>query len=253
MQSEEISSAMLKTDNLLAGYEGGVRKRPLKTQIAEKLTSMISAKMIAEGDNLPSERDLAKTYSVSRETIRGTLKILDDQNIIEVFKGLRTKVAKGASKRIKAGVFSNELRQFDAITVAETRAVVEVAILRSAAVNITQESLDQLAVLLQVQEGLTGDPVAFQISDKEFHSLIYNSGRNRLLAKISEDVYSYDLEFRTVALQEELSTVRSLREHHQIFRALKSHDPDAAERAIQAHIDSIFKSTLLMQKKINKE
>lgn len=238
---------MVKSTNLLTDYNDEVRKRPLKSQIAEKLASMISTEMIAEGDFLPSERDLSKTYDVSRETIRGALQILSDQNFINIVRGSRTQVAKGAAKKIESSPFSSELQSFDAMTVAETRSVVEIAIVRSAAINITQESLDKLAAMLKVQESILQDPVAFQISDNEFHALIYSSGRNKLLAKIASDVYSYALEYRTVALKEELSTVRSFREHKQIYRALSSHDPDAAERAISAHVDSIFKSTLMMQ------
>jgi len=239
----------VKTTTMLINNGENVQRRTLKSQIADKLASMISAGMIAEGDFLPSERDLAKTYNVSRDTIRGALQILSNQNFINTNQGFRTKVVKGAARRLESDEFSSELQNFDAITVAETRTVVEVSILKSAATNITQESLKKLAAMMEVQENILQDPVAFQISDKEFHTLIYNSGRNDLLAKIATDVYSYALEFRTLALKEELSTVRSLREHNQIYRALKTHDPEAAERAISAHVDSIFKSTLMMQNK----
>jgi len=240
---------MLKSTNLLIEDRDAVRKRSLKSQIAEKLITMISNNMIAIGDSLPSERDLAKTYEVSRETIRGSLKILSEKNIIHMEKGFRAKVITGSTQTQQHDYFSSDLHEFNALTVAETRTVVEVAILRSAAINISDDSICKLAKMLKVQEGLLKDPVAFQISDKEFHTLIYNAGRNELLAQIAKDVYSYALEYRNVALKEELSTVRSLREHQQIYRALISHDPDAAERAITAHVDSIFKSTLMMQKK----
>ncbi len=242
---------MVNSNNLLDRNEKNVNRRTLKSQIADKLASMISTGMIAEGDILPSERDLAKTYNVSRDSIRGALQILTNQNCIRVNRGFRTTVVKGAARRLESGGFSNELQNFDAMTVAETRTVVEIAILRSAATNISQKNLDELAAMMELQESVVQDPVAFQIADKEFHTLIYSSGRNDLLAKIATDVYSYALEFRTLALKEELSTVRSLREHHQIYRSLKNHDPDAAERAIAAHVDSIFKSTLMMQNRDN--
>lgn len=226
--------------------EKKVSRITLKSQISDKLASMISTGLIAEGEFLPSERDLAETYDVSRETIRGALQQLSSNCFIEVTQGSRTKVRKGATKQIGIGLFSTDLQSFDVATVAEARTVVEISILRSAAINITQESLDTLQAMMEVQEKVLHDPVAFQISDKEFHNVIYYSGQNDLLAKIATDVYSYALDFRTLALQEELSTERSLREHQQIYRALKNHDPDAAERAISGHVDSIFKSTLMM-------
>lgn len=226
-----------------------VRKRTLKSQIADKLASMISSQMIAEGEALPSERDLAKSYDVSRETVRGALQLLTENGFIQVSQGNRSVVVEGAAKRIETSNILGDIHEFDAYSVAETRKVVESAILRSAAININDEDLEKLESMLKYQESVVDDPVAFQISDNEFHTIIYQACHNPLLTKMALDVYSYALEYRTVALLEETSTVRSLREHHQLFRSLKNHDPDAAERAIVDHVDSIFKSTLAMQNK----
>lgn len=230
-------------------HKADVRKRTLKSQIADKLCAMISSGMIAEGEALPSERELAKSYGVSRETVRGALQILIEHGFIEISQSNRSVVAEGAAKQIESSSLLGDIQSYDAFTVAETRKVVESAILRSAAINISKEDLEKLASMLEYQESVVNDPVAFQISDNEFHTVIYQSCRNTLLTKMALDVYSYALEYRTVALLEEASTVRSLREHHQLFRSLKNHDPDAAERAIVAHVDSIFKSTLMMQNK----
>ena len=232
-----------------ADYKADVRKHTLKSQIADKLGAMISSHMIKEGEALPSERELAKSYDVSRETVRGALQILTEHGFIEVSQGSRSVVVKGAAKRIETSSVLNDIQSYDAITVAETRKVVESAILRSAAINISDSDLEKLESMLAYQGSVLDDPVAFQISDNEFHTIIYQSCRNALLTKMALDVYSYALEYRTAALLEEASTVRSLREHHQLFRSLKDHDPDAAERAIVSHVDSIFKSTLIMQNK----
>lgn len=237
------------TNKYSADYKADVCKRTLKSQIADKLGAMISANMISEGEALPSERELAKSYDVSRETVRGALQILTDHGFIKVSQKNRSVVLEGAAKKIESSSVLSDIQSYDAISVAETRKVVESAILRSAAINISHEDLEKLESMLVYQETVLDDPVAFQISDNEFHTIIYQSCRNPLLTKIALDVYSYALEYRTTALLEEASTVRSLREHHQLFRSLKNHDPDAAERAIVNHVDSIFKSTLMMQNK----
>lgn len=240
-----ISSVNLFSD------KRGVHRNTLKTQIAEKLAYMISTDLISEGDFLPSERDLSTTFDVSRETVRGALQVLSEKGFIEVAHGSRTKVLKNPNNKVGQDLFPSiaELQSFDVVTVAEARQVVEASILRSAAINISNGDLDKLATMMDTQAKVLNDTVAFQISDREFHNVIYYSGRNELLAKIAADVYSYALEFRNVALKNELATERSLREHQAIYRALKNHDPDAAERAITAHVDSIFKSTVLMMEK----
>ncbi|MGF1777162.1 FadR/GntR family transcriptional regulator [Vibrio nomapromontoriensis] len=230
-------------------YSSDVSRLTLKAQISDKLSALIASRMIDEGEALPSERELAKSYDVSRETIRGSLNILSERGLITVSRGRKSIVAEGATKIIQSNHLVDNIQSFDAFTVAETRKVIERAILRSAAINIKDEDLDKLSSLVEYQETVLDDHVAFQVSDKEFHTIIYQSCRNNLLSKIAIDVYSYALEHRTAALAEEKSTVRSIREHHQILRSLKNHDPDAAERSILGHVDSIFKSTLIMQNK----
>ncbi|MDP2574367.1 FCD domain-containing protein [Vibrio penaeicida] len=232
-------------------YSSDVSRLTLKSQIADKLSALIASKMIEEGEALPSERELAKSYDVSRETIRGALGILSERGLITVSRGRKSIVTKGSTEIIQSSNIVEDIQNYDAFTVVETRKVIESAILRSAAINIKDEDIEKLSSLIEYQETVLDDHIAFQVSDKEFHTVIYQACRNTLLSKIAIDVYSYALEHRTAALAEEKSTVRSLREHHQILRSLKSHDPDAAERSILGHVDSIFKSTLIMQNKDN--
>jgi DNA-binding FadR family transcriptional regulator len=234
--------------NLFA-EERMVQRNTLKSQVAEKLMYMISTGLITSDDFLPSERNLSETFSVSRETIRGALQILSSKKLIEVARGTRTRILAGptvvAGKELDINLV-DQLENYDVTTVAEARRVVEAAIVKSAAINISSSDLKKLAAMMDTQEKVLDDAVAFQISDREFHKLIYNSGGNELLEKMASNIYSYALEFRNMALKAERATERSLREHRQIYRALEQHDPDAAERAMTGHVDSIFKSSILM-------
>ncbi len=220
-----------------------MKRRTLKDQLADKLAYMISAGLICEGDELPSERELANTLDVSRETVRGAIQLLLSKGMVEVSQGARTRVAKGLSDNWKDSV-GLDLDDYDVSTVTETRRVIEVAILRQAAINITNKDLERLSYLISLQEDMFDDPVAFHISDREFHSVIYQAGKNDLLAKIAGDVYSYALDARHTAMKQESAIERSVREHMAIYRALEKHDPDAAERAVTGHLDSIYRSTM---------
>jgi len=235
--------------NLIA-EERGVQRNTLKSQVADKLVYMISTGLISSDDFLPSERNLSEAFSVSRETIRGALQILSGNKVIEVARGSRTKILmKSGEEPVPVSVPGLDMLQsYDMTTVAEARRVVEASVLRSAAMNISKAGLESLSDMMDTQAKVLDDPVAFQISDREFHNLIYKAGENELLEKIASNIYSYALEYRNMALKAERATERSLREHKQIFRALAKHDPDAAERAITGHVDSIFKSSIMMSK-----
>ena len=224
--------------------KSAMKRRTLKDQLAEKIVNMISAGLICKGDDLPSERDLANTLNVSRETVRGAIQILAEKGIVEVSQGARTRVAKSENMQDWQSSPGLELCEYDISTVSETRRVVEIAILRSAAINISKQDLERLTSLANAQEGMLGDPVAFHISDREFHGIIYEAGGNPLLAKIAADVYSYALDARHIAMKQNNAIERSVREHQAIVRALEQHDPDAAERAVCGHLDSIYKTTV---------
>ncbi len=223
--------------------EDGFRKITLKDQLAEKLANMITAGLIAEGDKLPSERSLAETFNVSRETVREALQLLHDYKYVEISHGSRTRALK-VDHLTNTVADALQIDSYDAVTVSEAREVIEVAILRSAAINISSKDLQRLEKLIAAQEKMFDDPVAFHISDREFHGIIYKAGGNPLLEKMASDVYSYALESRHTAMQEENAIRRSVNEHKSIYRALASHDADIAEQAVKGHLDSIQKSTL---------
>ncbi len=230
------SSELFKRDN-------GFRKITLKDQLAEKLANMITAGLIAENEKLPSERALAETFNVSRETVREALQVLHDHKYVEISHGSRTRALK-VDHLTNTVSDALQIDTYDAATVAETRDVIEVAILRSAAINISDKDLQRLEKLIAAQEKMLNDAVAFHISDREFHGVIYKAGGNPLLEKMAGDVYSYALESRHTAMQEENAIQRSVNEHKSIYRALASHDADLAEQAVKGHLDSIQKSTL---------
>lgn len=62
--------------------------------IAQSLSERIAAGEWELGDYLPSEPDLAAQYSVSRETLRASLKRLEDQGLIARRKGQGTRLVR---------------------------------------------------------------------------------------------------------------------------------------------------------------
>ena len=82
--------------SLLTDDPAGIARIPrpsMKDAIAEKLASLIGSGVLAVGDALPAERELASAMGVSRETIRGALLILSTRGILSVVQGARTTVA----------------------------------------------------------------------------------------------------------------------------------------------------------------
>ena len=229
----------------LPGAEPGIAQRTVKAQISDKLAYMILTGLLRPGDELPSERQLAETLGVARESVRAAIAMLQARRMVEVSQGARTRVigpgrpglhdAAGVLERLKGRSFEE---------VAEARAAIEEQVVRLAARRIDRAALARLEQLLRDQESMRADPVSFQISDREFHSMLYAACGNTLLSDVVSDYYDYALEYRRLALQRKGAIARSVADHRAIVAAMKARDAAQAVAAMNRHLDRVRRTTL---------
>lgn len=226
------------------GDKGTIAKRTVKEQISDKLAYMIHSGLLRPGDELPSERELAATLGVSRETVRAAVGVLQARQMIEVSQGARTRVLGPGPMPLheSVGVLGG-LKHRSLEEVTEARAAVEVQVIRLAAQRIQPAQLARLQALVDEQRAMLQDPVRFQISDQEFHGVLYRACGNELLADVVSDFYGYALEFRRLALQRKGAIAHSVQEHEGIVAALRTGLPEAAVAAMQRHLDQVHRST----------
>ncbi len=235
-------------NNPAFAFEKTLKNRTKKDILADKLTDMILTGLLRDGDELPSERELAQLFGVSRETVRGALSQLTAYGLISVSHGSKTRIRadEGALTRFRSAHSegaTREMNRFDVDSVFESRIVVEAAIARRAAINIDAKGIDGLERLLEAQSRLFDSPVHFQLSDQNFHKLISEYAGNEILLRYAEELYAYGLNIRRQVMVEEGAIERSYHEHVHIVEALKRGDPDASERAMLAHLDSVYRTT----------
>ena len=229
----------------IPGDHGRIAKRTVKDQISDKLAYMIHSGLLRVGDELPSERELASTLGVSRETVRAAIGVLQARRMIEINQGARTRVLGTGPFPLHESVSTlGNLRERSFGEVAEARAAVEVQVIWLAAQRIGANELARLANLVRDQEAMLDDPVRFQISDRVFHTTLYGACGNALLVDVVSDFYDYALEFRRRALQRPGAIAHSVAEHRAIVAALKTRKPDAAVAAAQKHLEQVRKTTL---------
>ncbi|MBD3897086.1 FadR family transcriptional regulator [Halomonas sp. ML-15] len=236
-------------DNPAFAFEKALKNKTKKDILAEKLVDMMLTGLLREGDVLPSERELAQLFEVSRETVRGALAQLTAYGLISVSHGSKTRISADERALIRFGethegvAKTSEIEHYDVDCVFESRIVVEAAIARRAAIRIDAEGIQKLERMLDAQSKLFDSPVYFQLSDQSFHKLISEYAHNALLVRYAGELYDYGLNIRRQVMVEEGAVERSYREHVHIVDALRRSDPDAAERAMLAHLDSVYRTT----------
>ncbi|HYF21732.1 MAG TPA: FadR/GntR family transcriptional regulator [Ramlibacter sp.] len=230
----------------LPGGETDIVKRTVKDQIADKLAYMVISGLLQPGDELPSERALAGTLQVSRETVRSALAVLQARGMLDVSQGARTRVVGPAGQTLAGSVRALAgLKDKPVDEVAEARAQVEQQVVKLAAARMRDADLERLRELLREQRGMLADPVAFQISDREFHMVIYAASGNALLRDFVSDMYDYALDYRRQALTRRGAIARSVEDHERIVAALATHDPAQAEAAMTRHLHNVHSTTRL--------
>ena len=229
----------------IPGEKGQIGKRTVKDQISDKIAYMIHSGLLQPGDELPSERELASTLSVSRETVRSAIGVLQAKHMVEVSQGARTRIlGTGPFKLYESVSTLGDLKNRSIEEVSEARTAVEVQVIRLAAQRINKQQLKRLDDLVAEQASMLKDPVRFQISDQEFHHTLYRACGNNLLADVVSDFYGYALEYRRRVLRREGAISRSVSEHRNIVEALKKRQPELAVQAMQQHLDQVHKTTL---------
>lgn len=235
-------------DNSVFAFEKALKNKTKKEILVDKLINMLMTGLLREGDLLPSERELAQLLEVSRETVRGALSQMAAYELISVSHGSKTRVIANEETLAR---FQNaqdtakvtEIEHFDVDCVFESRIVVEAAIAKRAATRIDAEGIQKLERMLEAQSRLFDAPVYFQLSDQNFHKLISEYADNALLLRYAQELYGYGLDLRRAVMVEEGAIARSYQEHVHIVEALKRGDPEAAERAMLAHLDSVYRTT----------
>jgi len=229
----------------IPGDRQPIAKRTVKDQISDKLAYMIHSGLLRVGDELPSERELAATLGVSRETVRSAIGVLAARRMVEVSQGSKTRVLGTGPFSLHESVSGlGDLKDRSFEEVAEARAAVEVQVIWLTAQRISAADLGRLDALVTDQAGMLNDPVRFQISDQEFHNIVYRACGNGLLADVVSDFYAYALEHRRRALQREGAIAHSVAEHRGIVTALHTRDPAKAVAAMQTHLEQVRKTTL---------
>ena len=77
-----------------------VLKESLHRKIADAIIDYIHTSGLKAGEKLPSERALSESLSISRNSLREALRVLENEGIIEVRTGKGAYVTGGSSENI---------------------------------------------------------------------------------------------------------------------------------------------------------
>jgi len=158
----------------------------LYESVADRLSKDIFDRTYDVGDRLPSERDLAASFNVSRQTIREAMIALEVDGLIQVIKGSGNYVK---SLKRKGGIAAPmDVGPFELL---EARARVEGEAAAMAALHISDEQIALLKTLLAEMEAENArDVVMSEDADRRFHLTIAQASQNSAMLYMVEELNS---------------------------------------------------------------
>ena len=208
-------------------------------EVVARLRDMIHSGELALGDRLPPERDLAKLLGVSRPTLRAGIRSLTAVGILQSKQGAGTFVAEAeASPTLDAGALRlmSALHGFTSDEMFEARLALEMSIAGLAATRATAEQITLMSEEIAGMYASLDNPEQYLVHDMRFHQTVAAASGNRILTSLMNMVATilYDTRIQTVKRAKDLK--QSAEQHHNIYRAMRDHDAEAARQAMHDHL-----------------
>jgi DNA-binding FadR family transcriptional regulator len=209
-----------------------------------KLLKLMRERGFQPGDRLPSERDLAELFGMSRGAVREALIRLDTLRIIE--------------SRPKAGVYLRpflEERSVEAMVLfadtdtplspqevaqsVELRRILEVQAIALACARRTQEDLDRIGQVIGDSAAAIKRGDSLADLDAEFHKAIVAATKNDVLLRFVNVFYLMSRKRREVFFANREQAKRSHAQHLQIYGAIVAQTQDVAQELLRKHLKGV--------------
>jgi GntR family transcriptional repressor for pyruvate dehydrogenase complex len=228
----------------------------LSQNIVNQIRRAIFNGFLKPGDKLPSEKELTDNFGVSKGSLREALRSLEVLGLVEIRQGAQGGAFVTEVKAEKAKEdFSNFFifRNLSLKNLFDVRLILESHIAENAASHITDEDLRRLDQILQeTREALEKDlPLNFREKEIDFHLIIANATQNPLLTFLLDFVESLLLDAKVILSPGRDFSLKVLKAHECIYRALLARDADGAKDAIVRDIMEVQKALLQFQEEKN--
>ncbi|MGZ3494563.1 MAG: GntR family transcriptional regulator [Thermodesulfobacteriota bacterium] len=201
-----------------------VKREDSSNKVYGALKGMIADYRFQPGVRLKIE-DLAKELGATRTSVSEAIRRLEQEGLV-----------KNMPNR---GIIMVEMTLEKSFELFQVRAALETLVGKLAAENIDDRTVTKMAKCLEEQLEVVkkGDLIRYSQLDFDFHSMIYEMTRNSFLEELLDSIKAkmrpFDIHLKPILTQ-------LYQDHAKIFEALRSKNPEAAEKAFARHNEKII-------------
>lgn len=194
------------------------------------------------GERIPTERELAVRFGVSRGQVREALSSLEALRIVErraksgmfMAAGEPSIEALALFARIGVPIDPEDVRQ-----TVEMRRIHEVEAIKLACARRSPANIERMREILDAAEAAIGDAAAVAEHDRLFHAEVVRATQNEVFLRIVDIFYLMTAQRRTAYFADPARQRRSAQEHRRMLDAIVASDAPLAVELIHAHLQGV--------------
>ena len=214
-----------------------IKKIRIHEEVFNQIHQLIKDGRLRARDQLPSERELAETFKVSRTSVREALRALETQGLIVSRTGSGNFVADLPVESLIGPLARLLIDEKKALAdVFEMRKLIEPHIAALAAQRASRNDVAQLKKIVAKQTEAVRCGETGVAADAELHFFISRTTRNQALQKLVSGLMEILSRSREESLQTEKRRGSSIEAHRRIVAAIEKHDRvEGSQRNVAPH------------------
>jgi GntR family transcriptional repressor for pyruvate dehydrogenase complex len=237
-----------------------VSSEKLSQAVVRQIEELILRGILRPGERLPSERELAERFEVSRPSLRDAIAQLQEAGLLATKPGAGIYVADVLGSAFSPALIELFARHDEAVfDYLSFRRDMEGLAAERAAKQASDTDLAVVTAIFTKMEAAHAKKDAEEEAqlDAQFHMAIIEASHNVVMLHMMRSMYEllrggvfYN---RQVMFSQRTSRGALLEQHRAIHTALQNRDPVAAKATVVAHLDYVEGSLFKQQKAIKNE
>ena len=208
--------------------------------LIQRLEMLIMSGELANGARLPPERDLMDMFGVSRTAVREAIAGLAGRGLLETRPRFRPIVRRpdyDMALNSLGGVVGHLIQELEGTkNLFDSRIFFESALVRHAAAHARREDIEELSEALARNQAAIDNSDVFYATDVAFHGVLYGIPRNPVYPVLHKAYVGWlSSHWKEMKRGPEINQL-NFAGHKAVFDAIVSRDADAAETALQRHL-----------------
>jgi GntR family transcriptional repressor for pyruvate dehydrogenase complex len=216
------------------------------SSILSRILPFLRDRRYAAGERIPSERELADRFQVSRGILREALSTLEAMRVIE--------------RRPQSGIYLRDLKSESSLDMLvleadlgmpvspaevqdlnEFRSMLEIQAVRLACQRRTDEDLMHMEQILHTSEERLAAGQSLAEQDAQFHLAMCAASGNQLILRAAHSFWLASRARRQKYFQNTSNNKRSLRQHRSLWEAIAQKDEAQALHMLGKHLGQVHR------------